>query len=76
MALQIGAVIVAVIFGAFTVQAVRLSNGANHYAALAVNQSIAQNQMELYGICNSLQQLQVRLISFSILSRLCSFKSC
>ena len=61
VALQIGAVIVAVTFGAFAVQAVRLSNHANHYAALAVNQSIAQNQMAMYAICISLQ-LQIQSV--------------
>lgn len=61
VALQIGAVIVAVLFGAFAVQAVRLSSQANHYAALAVNQSIAQNQMAMYALCNSLQ-LQIRFV--------------
>lgn len=64
VALQISAVIVAITFGAFAVQAVRLSNHANHYAMLAINQSIAQNQIALYAICNSLQP-RVRLVGLS-----------
>lgn len=58
VSLQVAGIAAAGAFGAFAVQSVRLSKDANHLAAIAVNQSIAQNRMAMYSICVS-SQLQV-----------------
>ena len=51
--LQFGALAAAIAFGTFAVQSVHLANHANHYAAMAVNQSMTQNQLAVYAICMS-----------------------
>ena len=55
MTLQLSAIAAAIAFGAFVVKSVHLANRSNHYAALAVNQSLDANQIALYAICASTQ---------------------